>query len=75
MLMHLYQTTNLLIFYTIQLIENLKVYSYLMDNMWRADLADMQIKIRCNKTILSLFCVIDAFSKYTCVIPLKNKKI
>ena len=72
--MHLYQTTNSLINYTILLIENLKVYSFLMGNMWGAYLADIQLKIRCNKRVLSLFCVIDVFRKYTLVILLKIKK-
>ena len=35
-----------------------RIYSSLMDNMWGAYLADIQLKIRCNKRILSLFCVV-----------------
>ena len=45
-----------------------------MGNMWGAYLADIQLKIRCNKRVLSLFCVIDVFRKYTLVILLKIKK-
>ena len=38
-----------------------------------ADLANMQLMSRLNKGICFLLCVIDIFSKYACVIPLKNK--
>ena len=44
------------------------------DNIWAADLADMQLLSRCNKGIRFLFCVIDIFSKYAWVVPLKDKK-
>ena len=39
-----------------------------------ADLADMQLLSKCNKGFRSLLCVIDIFSKYAWVIPLKDKK-
>ena len=39
-----------------------------------ADLADMQSISKCNKRITSLLCVIDLFSKYAWVVPLKDKK-
>ena len=39
-----------------------KVYSSFKDNIWDVDLADMQSR-----------CVIDLFSRYAWVIPLKNK--
>ena len=48
-----------------------KVHS---DNIWVADLADMQLISKFNKGIRFLLCVIVIFSKYTRVIPLKNKK-
>ena len=35
---------------------------------------DIQLTNRCNKVIRFFLYAIDAFSKYTCVIPLKNKK-
>ena len=38
------------------------------------DLADMQLLSKCNKGIRFLFCVIDIFSKYAWVVPLKDKK-
>ena len=43
--------------------------------MSSSDLADMQLKSRCNKGIRFLLCVIDVFSKYALIIiPLKDKK-
>ena len=44
------------------------------DNIWGADLADMQLLRKYNKGIRFLLCVIDIFSKYAWVVPLKNKK-
>ena len=59
-----------------QLLENLKkkVYSTFKDNIWGADLADMQLLSKYNKAIRFLLCVIDIFSKYAWVVPLKDKK-
>ena len=51
-----------------------KVYSSLKDNIWGVDLADMQLLSRQNKGIKYLLCVIDLFSKYAFVVPLKGKK-
>ena len=51
-----------------------KVYSSFKDNIWGVDLADMQLISKYNKGIRYLLCVIDLFSKYAWVIPLKNKK-
>ena len=51
-----------------------KVYSQLKDNIWGIDLADMQSSSRKNKGIKYLLCVIDLFSKYAVVVPLKDKK-
>ena len=51
-----------------------KVYSAFKDNIWGADLADMQLLSKCNKGIRFLLCFIDIFSKYAWVIPLKDKK-
>ena len=44
------------------------------DNIWDANLADRQLLSRCNKRIRFLLCVIDIFSKYAWVVPLKDKK-
>ena len=51
-----------------------KVYSGFRDNIWGADLADMQLISKLNKGFRFLLCVIDIFSKYAWVLPLKNKK-
>ena len=51
-----------------------KVYSGFKDNIWGADLADMQLLSKYNKGIRIFLCVIDIFSKYAWVVPLKNKK-
>ena len=50
------------------------VYSKLKDNIQGADLADMQLISKFNKRFRFLLCVIDIFSKYAWVIPLKDKK-
>ena len=54
--------------------EKRKVYSQFKDNIWGVDLADMQSLSRKNKGIKYLLCVIDLYSKYVFVIPLKDKK-
>ena len=51
-----------------------KVYSSFKDNIWDVDLADMQLLSKFNKEIRFLLCVIDLFSKYAFVVPLKDKK-
>ena len=51
-----------------------KLYSQFKDNIWGVDLADIQSLSRKNKGIKYLLCAIDLYSKYTFVIPLKDKK-
>ena len=51
-----------------------EVYSSFKDNIWGVDLADMQLINRYNKGIRYLLCAIDLFTKYTFVVPLKDKK-
>ena len=51
-----------------------KIHAAFKDNIWGADLADMQLLSRYNKGIRFLLCVLDIFSKYAWVIPLKDKK-
>ena len=51
-----------------------KVYSSFRDNIWGVDLADMQSLSKYNKGIKYLLCTIDLFSKYTWVVPIKDKK-
>ena len=50
------------------------MYSALKDNIWGADLADMQLISKFNKGFRFLLCVINIFSKYAWVVPLKDKK-
>ena len=50
------------------------MYSSFKDNIWGVNLADMQLLSKFNKGFRFLLCVIDIFSKYAWVIPLKDKK-
>ena len=52
-----------------------KVYSSFIDNIWGADLADMQSISKYKRGINYLLCATDLFSKYAWVAPLKDKKI
>ena len=52
--------------YINQVLENL--------NIWGANLADMQLISEFHKRIRFLLCLIDIYSKYTWVVPLKDKK-
>ena len=54
--------------------EKRRVHSTFKDNIWGVDLADMQLLSKYNKGIRFLLCVIDIFSKYAWVVPLKDKK-
>ena len=54
--------------------EKRRVYSTFKDHIWGVDLADMQLLSKYNKGIRFLICVIDIFSKYAWVVPLKDKK-
>ena len=51
-----------------------KIRSIFIDNFWGADLADMQLVSKFSKGIRYLWCVIDTFSKYAWVVPLKALK-
>ena len=51
-----------------------KVYSSFKHNIWGVDLADMQLLSKFDKGFRFLLCLIDIFSKYVWVIPLKDKK-
>ena len=51
-----------------------KVYSTFKDNIWAADLADMELISKFNKGFRFLLCVIDIYRKYPWVVPLKDKK-
>ena len=54
--------------------EKRTVYSGFKDNIWGADLADMQLINKFNKGFRFLLCVIDIFSKYAWVVSLEDKK-
>ena len=54
--------------------EKRRLYLTFKDNIWGVDLADMQLLSKYNKGIRFLLCVIDIFSKYAWVVPLKDKK-
>ena len=68
------QLTNELHKPIIRKFEKRKVYSTFKDNIWDVDLADMQLLSKYNKGTRFLLCVIDIFSKYAWVVPLKDKK-
>ena len=55
-------------------VEKRKVYSSFRDNIWGADLSDIQLLSKFRKIFRFLLCVIDIFSKYAWVVPLKDKK-
>ena len=55
-------------------VDKRKVYSPFIDNFCGADLADMQLISKFNNGFRLLLCVIDTYSKYGWVIPLKDKK-
>ena len=48
-----------------------KVQSLFIDNIWCADLADMQLISKFSKEFRFLLCVIEIYSKYAWVIPLQ----
>ena len=54
--------------------EKRKVHIAFKDNIWGVDLADMQLLSKYNKGTRFLLCVIDIFSKYAWIVPLKDKK-
>ena len=58
----------------IRKINKRKVDLSFIDSIWSADLADMQLANKFNKGVRFLLCVIDIYSKYASVIPVKDKK-
>ena len=50
------------------------MHSTFKDNIWGADLADMQLISKFNKGFRFLLCIIYIFSKYAPIVPLKNKR-
>ena len=55
--------------------EKRRVYSSFKDNIWGADVADMQLTSKFNKRNCFLLCLIDIYSKYTWFASLKEKKV
>lgn len=50
-----------------------RVYADGIDKIWAADLVDMQNFSRDNKGVKYLLTIIDVFSKYGWIVPLKQK--
>ena len=69
-----YQLANELHKPIIRTFKKRKDYSGFKDNIWGADLVDMQLISKFNRRFRFLWCVIDIFSKYAWVVPLKVKK-
>ena len=59
----------------IRIFKKRRVYSSFKNNIWGADLADVQLITKHNKGIRFLLCVIDIFSKYAWVVLLRAKKV
>ena len=69
-----YQLGNELHKAIIQKFQKRKAYSSFRDNIWGVDVADMQLLSKYNKGNKYLLCAIYFFSKYSWIIPLKDKK-
>ena len=54
--------------------KKIEVSSAFKNNIWAADLADMQLISQFNKGFRCILCFIDIYSKYAGVVPLKDKK-
>ena len=54
--------------------KNQKLYSNFKDNIWGADLVDMQLS-KFSRGIRFLLWVINIYSKYACVFPIRYKKV
>ena len=51
-----------------------KVHSPFIDNIWGSGLVDMQLISKFDKEFRLLLCLFYIYSKYACVVPLKDKK-
>ena len=52
-----------------------EVHSPFVDTIWDVDVADMQLISKFNKGFRFLLWLIDIYSKYAWVLPLKDKKV
>ena len=52
-----------------------KAYSSFKNNIWGADLANLQLISKFNKGIRFILRVIDSYSKFALVVPLKDKRV
>ena len=59
---------------TIRKFKERKVYLAFKDNIWGADLADMQLISKFREGFRFLLCAVDIFSKCAWVVPLKDKR-
>ena len=50
-----------------------RVFTPAVNWIWACDLADLSMYLRFNKGFKYLVCVIDTFSKYEYIIPIKSK--
>ena len=50
------------------------MHSSSIDNIWGADLTDMQLLSKTNKRFRFLLCVVAIYRKYAWVVTLKDKK-
>ena len=50
------------------------MYSVFKNDIWGAELVDTKLIVTFNKGFRFLLCVIDIFSKYAWVVPLRDKK-
>ena len=69
-----YQLANELHKPIIRKFKKIRVDLSFRDNIWGADLPDMQSLSKYNKENKYLLCAIDLFSKYAWVVPIKDKK-
>ena len=58
---------------TIRKFEKRKLHSPFIDNIWGADVADIQLINKFKKGFRFLLCVVDIYSRYAWIIPLKYK--
>ena len=58
----------------IKIFKRRKICARFKDNIWIEDLAEMESSSSKNKNVNYLLCLIDVFTKYTWVKPLKDKK-